>query len=233
MFEDLFVHKKLVPERLLAYGFVPVGDAYSYTCEILDGDFCLRITLDRHGNPDTALTECDTGEEYVLYKTAAQGAYVGDVRQAIADVLQQIADTCFDGSLFRRAQTLRMTAHAAEVYGSEPEFLWGYTPANAILRRSDSGKWYAAILTVPLSKLGFDTDTPVEIVDLHARPEQVEALLCRPEIYRAWHMNKKSWYTILLDDSVPDAELYALLAESYRLAGKPASKRSTGRRDRP
>ena len=33
-------------------------------------------------------------------------------------------------------------------------------------------------------------------------------------------MNKKSWYTVVLDESVPDEELQRRIQESYELAKK-------------
>ncbi len=219
MFDEVFLHKKISPEKLIAFGFESAGQVYHRTFPIMGGDFLLTVTFDRHGNPDTSLCECDTGEEYVLYKTEAQGSFVGEVREAIEEVLETVAAACFESSIFRQAQTLDLLAHAAETYRNEPEFLWKRTPENGILRRRDSGKWYAAILTIPRSKLGFDSDRLVEIVDLHATCERIQELLMRPEIHPGWHMNKKSWFTVVLDGSVENAELFEMLAESYRLAG--------------
>ncbi len=220
MFNEVFAKRKLSPMQLSEYGFDTVGSDYRYTCEIMDGDFLLHVIFDRHGNVETSLTECDTGEDYSLYKTTAQGTYVGQIREAITEVLRDIADHCFAASPFRQEQTLQLLAHAAEVYGDEPEFLWESTPNNGILRRKDSGKWYGAILTIPKNKLGIDSKHIVEIIDLHGTPEQIGQLRQRPEFYPGWHMNKKSWYTVILDGSVDNDELFALLAESYRLAKK-------------
>ncbi len=231
MFEDIFLQKQIDRNRLLDYGFEPDGDAFHYTCPVMEGEFHLTVVLDRHGNPTTSLLDADSGEEYTLYRTAAEGTYVGEVRKAIAAVLEEIADRCCVPSTFRQEGTLRLLAHAAAVYRTAPEFPWGQTPpAAAVLRRADSGKWYGIIMTVPQSKLGLRSDAPVEILNLHGTPEAVAALLTRPEIYPAWHMNKKSWFTVILDGSIADAELDCLLAESYRLAGKPQgrSKRTVG-----
>ncbi|MGM9642135.1 MAG: MmcQ/YjbR family DNA-binding protein [Eubacteriales bacterium] len=219
MFEELFAKKTIVPERLAEYGFVSVGGEYRYNCRIMHGGFLLEVIFDRHGNPDTALTECDTGEEYTLYKTDAQGVYIGQVRKAIEDVLGDIAEKCFESSVFRFAQTLQLVEHAREHYGSEPEFLWKDSE-NGILRRRDTGKWYAAILTVPKSKLGFDSSRKVEIVNLHADPNMVRGLLEQPNFYPAWHMNKKSWFTVILDGSIDNDTLFFLLAQSYRSVKK-------------
>ena len=39
-------------------------------------------------------------------------------------------------------------------YGTTPEYLWSKLPDSAVLRHKN-GKWYAVIMTVERSKLGF------------------------------------------------------------------------------
>ncbi len=219
MFEELFFKKKINQKALLAYGFQKMGDVYFYKTAIMEGAFLLEVRLDAMGDVTTRLTE-DGGEEYALYKTPAQGAYVGRVRDAISRVLEEIAYRCFTASPFRGEQTLDLIAYAENQYGDCPEFLWEKSPGNAILRRKDTGKWYAVFLTLSKSKLGFDSEKTVEIVNFHGENAAVEALLKCPHRYPAWHMNKKTWFTLILDGSINREELYALLDESYRLAKK-------------
>ena len=45
MFEDIFLRKKLIPEKLLQYGFQSINDTYHFTTEILNGNFILTITF--------------------------------------------------------------------------------------------------------------------------------------------------------------------------------------------
>ncbi len=225
MFEDLFLRKKLCIKRLLEYGFVKDAENYCYSKVIMDGSFLLQVIIDRLGKIDTTMTEVDSGDEYILYKTTAQGVFVGNVREAVEAVLIDIADKCFDSDVFKQMQTLQLTEYAAKAYGDRPEFLWKDTPDNAILRRKDSGKWYCAILTVSKRKLGIDSDEIVEVVNLHALPEAVERLLCLPAFYPGWHMNKRTWYTVILDGSLPNEELFKLVNESYRLAKKPNGRK--------
>jgi predicted DNA-binding protein (MmcQ/YjbR family) len=39
-----------------------------------------------------------------------------------------------------------------------------------------------------------------------------------------YHMNKRHWNTIILDDSIPDDEIYALIDDSYELVVKGLKK---------
>ncbi len=217
---ERFAKKRPSPERLERYGFEDSGGIYSSRRTISDGEFELFVEIDTLGRIDARLLESLSGEEYTLWKTTAQGSFVTKIREEISDILTEISERCFESSPFRQEQTLRLISHAREAYRTEPEFLWESSPENAILRRSDSGKWYAALLTVSAQKLGLADGRRVEIVNLHASPEKVEELLTREGFCPAWHMSKRSWFTVILDGSVADAELFELADVSYRLAGR-------------
>lgn len=88
------------------------------------------------------------------------------------------------------------------------------------LAKKGHHEWYGAILTVQRNKLGLDSNETVEIIDLRITPEQMAELLQRGNYYPGWHMNKKSWYTVILDESVRDEELFERIRSSYELAAK-------------
>ncbi|MCD7772283.1 MAG: hypothetical protein LUH23_09415 [Oscillospiraceae bacterium] len=183
MFEEIFRKKIIIPERLIEYGFADNGGDYLYCTGIMDGEFSLQVTIGENGSVDTCLTETDTGEEFTLYKTNAAGSYIGDVRCAISDVLTDISLKCCRPSVFKSAQTLRLLSHVTETYGDEPEFLWEKYDDYAVLRRKDTAKWYAVIMTIPKSKLRLPSEDMAEIIDLHVRSENMGELLGREHYY--------------------------------------------------
>ena len=220
MFEDVFLRKRVLLEKLVPYGFKKQKSKYVFETNIMNGDFRLTVSVAQSGGVDTSLVETETNEEYVLYKTNASGTFVGDVRSAIENVLLDIADKCYEPAVFKSNQAMKLIAYVREKYGDELEFLWTKFPDNAIWRRKDNEKWYGALLTLSMLKLDGKTDKIVEIVDLREKPETIENLVDNAKYYPGWHMNKKSWYTIVLDGSVPDEELFGRIDESYKLAKK-------------
>lgn len=214
MFEELFLRKKLNHKKALKFGF---AENLRYETEILEGMFRLRVCLTENG-AETDLTEVETGDEYVLYKTNAAGPFVGEVRSAVEAVLRKIAAGCYDEDLFRSAQAEGLIRYVRNTYGDELEFLWPKHPDNAIWRRRDTGKWYAALLTIPLNKLGLDSEERAAILDLRTPPEKMEDLLRTGHYYPGWHMNKKHWFTVILDGSVSAEEICRRIDESYELA---------------
>lgn len=217
MFEDIFQRKKAVPEKLAAYGFRKIRNTCKYDVDILDGEFHLEITVGKKTVPNTKLIEIATGEEYVLYKTDAAGTFVGEVRLAVTKVLQDISDHCYETAVFKSEQSIALTAYVRKKYGNEPEYLWDKFPDNAVWRRTDNKKWYGALLTVSRRKLGIPSDEIAEIIDLRTAPETIENLIDNTRFFPGWHMNKKHWYTIILDGTVSLDEICRRLDESYAL----------------
>lgn len=220
MFEDIFNRKKCNFKRISAYGFIIKDGKRIYETNIIDGTFKLFVLIAENGNVDTNLIEIENSEPYVLYKTNATGAYVGKVRSAVEAVLIDIANNCYDTSVFKTNQAQMAIEYVRKKYGDEPEFLWTKSPNNAVLRRKDSRKWYAAILTASGRKIGLNTDKIVEIIDLRMKADDRDNILSREHYYPGWHMNKKSWYTLVLDDCVADEEIKLRIIESYELARK-------------
>ncbi len=218
---DFFQNKSPVIERLKKYGFSEEDGVWAYHVRILEGDFELTVRILPSGEVRTELIECELGEVYTLHLVEeAGGEFVGRVRAAYEAALEDIAAHCFDGAYFKQPQTEKLFAYAREKYGDEPEYLWEDTPDNAILRRKETGKWYAAILTARNKSLGLPGEGALEIVDLHADPADIAKLVDGERILPGWHMNKKHWISVPLDGRVPFEKITALLDKSFLLAKK-------------
>ena len=90
-------------------------------------------------------------------------------------------------------------------YGTEPEALWTRFPNHLALRHRENRRWYALLMEVPARSLGLPGEGRVDI------------LRQNPGILPAYHMNKDSWVSILLDGSVEGEAIFDLLEMSYRL----------------
>lgn len=121
--------------------------------------------------------------------------------------------------VFLSAGAQQVIAYAREKYQDELQFLWQRFPKNAILRRKDNAKWYAALLVLDKRKLGLDEDGVVDIIDLRGDPGAIRALVDGERYFPGFHMNKKHWYTMCLDGSVPVKDVLVRIDESYSLAG--------------
>ncbi|MCI8618564.1 MAG: MmcQ/YjbR family DNA-binding protein [Oscillospiraceae bacterium] len=113
-------------------------------------------------------------------------------------------------------QETRIARYLLENYQSEPEHLWPKFPEDAIFRHSGIRKWYALCMEVSGRSLGQNSDETLTILNLKCGSALVGVLLQREDFLPAYHMNKNTWITVLLNRSVEDAEIFSLLDFSYQ-----------------
>ena len=223
MFEEIFKYKKIVPQKLSDFGFLLQADGktWLYKTDILEGTFCLTLSLcEQKSNLkiQTNVVEKSTSEEYILYKTQAQGSFIAEIRGAIEAELLRVSENCCIKSIFKSEQAARTIEYVRKTYGDELEFLWKKFDNNAIWRRKDTQKWYAAVLTVEAKKLGLNESGTIEIIDLRTLPAELPNLLKKDGYFPGWHMNKKHWFSIVFDFGMSDTELFQRIDQSYSLA---------------
>ena len=216
---EIFKKRKVVVSRLTEYGFKRSGTSYKYTKALAASGFEMTVTITKSGKVSAVVIEPELGE-YTLHLTDSTGSFVGEVRAEYEEILRDIAERCFERDVFRCDMTKRLIEYVRGKYGRELEFLWEKFDDNAVWRRGDTNKWFAAVLTVSRRKLGLDSDELVEIIDLRLPPEEMPKLVDGKRYFGGWHMNKKHWYTIILDGSVPFEEICQRVDASYTLAVK-------------
>lgn len=219
--KSIFQRKSVNFEKLTAYGFSKEAGIYSYNTTLSDSSFTMTVNITKAGEITAVVIDPTFNEPYILHLVdGATGAFVGQVKNEYESVLEEIAEKCFDAQFFKSRQAKEVIAYLRKTYGDELEYLWQKFPDNAVVRRKDNQKWYAAILTVSRQKLGFDSDENVEILDLRMTPENIEKQVDSIKILPGYHMNKKHWITICLDGSVSTGDIFSRIDESYRLAVK-------------
>ena len=115
----------------------------------------------------------------------------------------------------RFSQRRRVMEHIRDRYAAEAEYLWAKYPNYAVFRQSASRKWFAIFMDVPRNRLGLEGDGDVDIMDVKCGPLMVGSLLAQNGFLPAYYMSKSSWISILLDETVPDEQIYPLLELSY------------------
>lgn len=219
MIDVTFENRKLNIEKLLSYGFEKSDNGYMYRVDLVEGQMKMTVIVSRDGLVHTEVIDNTSGDEYVLHQVVgAAGAFVGQIKSEYEAMLEEISVKCFDLEVFKSEQAKAVIAYVRDIYGDELEFLWKKFDDNAVVRRKDNKKWYAAILTVSRRKLGFDSDELAEILDLRMEPEKIVTTVDEIKYFPGYHMNKKHWITICLDGTVPTEEIYGRIDDSYKLA---------------
>lgn len=217
---QFFIQKRADRDKLNAYGFKEVRGTLCYRTELLDGQFLMEVCIAEE-TVMTKIFDVESQCEYTLHLvSSAQGEFVGTVRMAYEEVLSEIRDNCFVDDVFKSDGAKAVMQYVSDKYDTPLEFLWGKFPDNAIYRRKDNRKWYAALLTVAKSKIGLVGSGNIEIIDLRIDPRQLEQTVDHKKYFPGYHMNKKHWYTICLDGSVEQEEIFRRIDSSYELAKK-------------
>ena len=105
-----------------------------------------------------------------------------------------------------------------EKYGNQLEYLWEKSPDTAVFRHEDNQKWYAILMRIPWDRLDKGREGLVEAVNL--KYDQVTDLLSQNGIYPAFHMNKRYWISLPLDDTLTDEKVLELFERSWFLTSK-------------
>lgn len=220
--ERVFKDRKLREERLIPFGCTKMEHGFRYRAELLGGKFCMEFEIQTDGSVSVTVHGDDREETDMLRQLNKTPATFMDrqLRKEYEEELWHVAECCFDPDSFKNEITQRVIEHIRTTYGDEPEFLWRKTPRNAIVRRKDNNKWYAALLAVPQSKLVGSSDKIVEILNLRVHPQELESIVDNQNRFPGYHMNKKNWVTLPLDGSVPFEELAKRIETSYQLALK-------------
>ncbi|MCY7096833.1 MmcQ/YjbR family DNA-binding protein [Streptococcus oralis] len=217
MFE-IFKSYQLNQEKASAYGFIENEGVWAYSFQILDGDFVMTVSITTD-NVSFQVFDQETGDLYPqVHMESMRGSFVGSVREACLEILYQIRKACFDVQNFICPQTKRIMEQVQEKYGNQLEYLWEKSPDTAVLRREDSQKWYAVLMRIPWDRLDKGREGQVEAVNL--KHDCVTDLLSQKGIYPAFHMNKRYWISLALDDSLSDNEVLDLLEISWNLTLK-------------
>jgi len=93
---------------------------------------------------------------------------------------------------------------------------------SAVLRRSDSGKWFGIVIRAPENYfLRYEAEVPEEkaVLCLKCPPDLQDFLKVkyRGKILPAYHMNKKHWISVVLQSDVPQEETEKLLELAFEV----------------
>lgn len=213
--QKLFKCAQIDARRLKSYGFKKSGDLWLYEKAFMNGDFKSVIKVDAKGNVSGDVYDVATGDVFLPLRVEDAGGFANLVRTDYEKILEDIKAHCCIINHFANQQANRLAQKIYEKYGDQPSFPWDKFDGYGVFKNPDNNKWYALIMNINFSKLEQNKSGATDVVNLKLRPEKIPNLIGQKGFYPAYHMNKKNWITIVLDDSVEDKLLFELTDESH------------------
>ncbi len=237
--EKVFRKKRLDEDHLTAAGFSRDGQLWILSKELMPGLF--RAELRAH--PESGMTgrviDLESGDDYLpLEVECAVGKFTGMVRDAYRRWLEETAAR-FEDLPFESPQANRLAAWASGFFSVPLEQTFRKAEGS-VLRHPHNGRWFSVFLKVKASALQKAKDEKpaekadrtgnagkrplddmmAEIMNLKIDPSNLDDLLQTPGIYLCWHMNKKHWISLSLNDALSDQRIMALMKQSFALVGR-------------
>ena len=104
-----------------------------------------------------------------------------------------------------------------EKYGIEGEMPFSDDNTSIVFRSLKNKKWIGIMMDIPSSKLNIPGEENVDVINLKHSQSMIPSLIDNRVIFPAWHMNKKTWITVLLSPDLDWDFFSSLLEESRRL----------------
>lgn len=213
---EIFKKSTIVYDKLISYGFNKLDKKYTISKKILNDSFRVDVEIWNNGVVRGKIIDLSFNEEYTNYRIENQtGEFSNKIRKEFEDILLDIKKNCTTTNYFITSQANRIANLIIKKYNDTPEFAWSKFPGYGIFRNSNNDKWYGLIMNINKSKIDSGNEE-VEILNVKLDEEKIKVLLSRKGFYKAYHMNKDNWITILLDDTIQDEEIMNYIEESHK-----------------
>ncbi len=209
---DLLENRKIIKSKLIDYGF---NQDYVFEKTLSNPNFKAVIIYEK----DTLFSkviDLEMDEDYVLVDVKTPiGKFAAELKIEYEIIITDIIEKCTRSNVFKLSQTKRLMDKVENTYNTDLEFLWEKFPKDAIYRNKDNNKWFVLLVALDKSKIGLDGEGEIEIAVL--KHDNVSNVIDGVSILEGYHMNKKHWITVPLDERISDEKLFELVENSYNL----------------
>ncbi len=196
-----------VAEKLRDYGFTEKDGGWFLQRELQFKDLLVTIRI---APPQFEVRVIDRtfNDDFLPFSVKGGNS---PVKAAVNDLLAEILAKCF-------CNTKRdIIAYCEQTYHTPHEKPWAEFPEYCTFKTVKKQKWYALVMDIPCQKLGLTGNAKVDVINVKLPTEQIQSLIDHQHYFPAYHMNKKYWLTILLDQQTDVVQLKKLLDTSYHL----------------
>lgn len=204
---DFISKNKIDKNKLKKYGF---NSSYYYKKELFDN---LYVTFEIMEN-DCHIKVYDNNynAEYLPFNIKNNvGNYVSKVREQVEIITNDIIDKCG-----KKEEIINhIFSYVKEKYNTIPRLPFKDNTSYVL---TINNKWYALIMRIKGTSIGLSNEE-IDIINLKNDPDIITNIVDNKAIFKAYHMNKKYWFTIILN-KISEKELFSFIDESYNIVSK-------------
>lgn len=206
--------------KLLNYGFKEENNIYYYEKYIIDNNYKICIKIENN-NVIGKIYDLIFNDEYLNLNVDSNLSFNNKIKEEYIKVLKDIKAKCTKESLFVFKQSNEITSYIKRKYKVNPEFLWDKSSGNGVFRNKYNKKWFGIIISVSKDKLDLKYKQEIiEVINLKIDEDMIKELIKNNGFYKAYHMNKKSWISVILDNTLDNEIIYSLIDQSYNNVNK-------------
>ena len=206
--------RKIDEKELIQYGFIRRGGAFLLKKHLPSFPFNASYIL-KGETLESRLIDDDSEEEYELVDAKSDlPGYSRGVNEEYQALTEEILSSCTKKI---KTQAERILEYVSNHYGDEIEHLFEKSPEVIVIRKKENRKWYCLFMRIEAKKLSLNKKQIFDVLDLRGREQRILSI-DHELTFPGFHMNKKHWYTIILDERMKDEEIISLIEESYSLA---------------
>lgn len=180
------------------------GNKYCYQESLNDDFYCELIISD--DNLEAKVIDKNTKEEYIPFNLKRhQGSIASELHDLVDRV---IADLQIKSDIVND-----LIKYTKDKYNVLP--VYPFPKDNTSFTLNKNKKWFLLYMNVPSKSLGLDTSFNVNIINIKLDEKEIVDLIDNRLFYRAYHMNKKYWITINLDNISSIDEISEYIDKSY------------------
>ncbi len=205
--------RKINYEKLKSFGFV--NNLYSKN--ILNDEFKVVIKIEE-SKVLSYVIDNTFNDEFTNVDVNTTGEFIGNIKNNYDEIVNSFINECTLFDFNYHDQVKEIISYINNKYNDEIEYLWDSSPDSGIFRNKKNNKWYAVILSVKENRISGDSEDIIFVIDLMYYKDRTYEVIDSSKIYPGYHMNKKSWITIILDGSVENEFIYKYIDLSYELS---------------
>ena len=209
---DVFDKGKLNIDNLIFYGFKKGNVSYEYKKNLNEDLYVLfkvnekSFIYDVYDNFDNLYLPFNVKENY--------GSYVLSIKDKVEKIKEDIINKCFSKDDFKSM----ILSYVHKTYHTKEEYPWKDMKEYFTLKVNN--KWYLLYMNIPYKSINKDKEGKVDVINVKLMPNEIESLIDYKTYYPAYHMNKKYWMTIVLDNNAQFEIVKSLIDRSYEIVSK-------------